>query len=114
MRQSNLGKTARALAALLLAIGLPVLALAATPRSKDVRPASTARSERAAARAERLSPVLEFLAESVGNQGEPQASPHEPPGQPPGRPPAIPPGLDDPPNPPGRPLDRPPSHANGG
>ena len=109
MRQSNLGKTARAVAALRLAIGLPVLALAAAPRSKDVRSAPTARSERAAARAERLSPVLEFLAESVGNQGDPQASPHEPPGQPPGRPPAIPPGHNNPPNPPGQPPDRPPT-----
>jgi len=109
MKQPNRYDAARAVAALLLATGLPTLAMAVTPRPKDAAHTAAPRAQRQAP-ADRLSPVLEFLANSVGNGNgdEPSASPHFPPGQPPDRPPSSPPGHNNPPNPPGRPPDRPP------
>jgi hypothetical protein len=114
MNQSNRRNAARAVAGLLLATGLPALAEAASPRSKAPAKAEPPRADRQQAAAGRISPVLEFLAQSVGNEQEPQASPHIPPGPPPGRPPASPPGQNNPPNPPGQPPDRPPAHSGGG
>lgn len=111
MKQPNRYDAARAVAALLLATGFPALAMAVTPRPKDAARVDAAHAQRAQRQkpTDRLSPVLEFLANSVGNGNEPSASPHFPPGQPADRPPASPPGQTDPPNPPGRPSDRPPN-----
>jgi hypothetical protein len=108
MTQPNRYHRVGAAAALLLATWLPALAWAATPRSHDPARAQAPRAQQHSSAAQRLSPVLEFLARTVTTEAEPAASPHVPPGPPPDRPPAIPPGQDNPPNPPGQPPDRPP------
>jgi hypothetical protein len=108
MTQPNRSNAARAVAALLLATGLPALAQAATSRSSTLAKAEDTRPARQQATALRISPVLEFLAKSVGDGQEAMASPHLPPGPPADRPPTTPPGQTDPPNPPGKPGDRPP------
>lgn len=107
MTHPNLRDAARAVAALLLAFGLPALAQAATSRSSAPAKPEASRSARQQATATRISPVLEFLAQSVGDEQERLASPHLPPGRPADRPPSSPPGQDNPPNPPGKPSDRP-------
>ncbi|HEX5045102.1 MAG TPA: hypothetical protein VFV75_19565 [Candidatus Polarisedimenticolaceae bacterium] len=109
MTQPNRFNAAQAVAALLLATGLPALAQAATSRSTAPAKAEATRPARQQATAQRISPVLEFLAQSVGDGQETMASPHLPPGRPADRPPATPPGQTDPPNPPGKPGDRPPA-----
>jgi hypothetical protein len=113
MKYSNRSDAARAVAAVLLAVGLPTLTQAAPERSGDRAEAPVSRT-REQATAPRLTPMLDFLAKSIGTDTEALASPHLPPGQPPGRPPGSPPGQTDPPNPPGKPPDRPPDHSNGG
>ena len=112
MRQSNRFDAARAAAAVLLAIGLPTLTQAAGEREAPVTKAPASQAVPDGAQAPRISPVLEFLAQTIGNEQEAFASPHQPPGQPPGRPPGSPPGQNNPPNPPGKPPDRPPGHSN--
>ena len=107
MRQSNRSHAARAVAAILLAIGFPALAQAATSRTSAPAKAEASRPARQQATAERISPVLEFLAQSVGDPQESMASPHQPPGRPADRPPSSPPGQNNPPNPPGKPEGRP-------
>jgi hypothetical protein len=111
MTQSSRFDAARAVAAVLLAVGLPTLALAGTASRG---PEAVPRERAAPSRVPDLSPVLEFLAQTVGTEQEAFASPHLPPGPPPGRPPASPPGQSNPPNPPGKPPDRPPGHSSGG
>jgi len=113
MKHSNRSDAARAVAAVLLAVGLPTLTQAAPERSGETAEASVLRA-REEATAPRLTPMLDFLAKSIGTETEALASPHVPPGQPPGRPPGSPPGQTDPPNPPGKPPDRPPAQSNGG
>ncbi|HET9299662.1 MAG TPA: hypothetical protein VFO11_06925 [Candidatus Polarisedimenticolaceae bacterium] len=107
MTQSSRFDAARAVMAFLLAIGLPALAQAATSRTPAPAKAEASRTARQQAATTRISPVLEFLAKSVGDEQEAMASPHVPPGRPADRPPSSPPGQDDPPNPPGKPGDRP-------
>lgn len=109
MTQSNRRNAARAVAAALLAIGLPALAQAATSRSSAPAKAEASRTAHQQSTAQRISPVLEFLAQSVGDPQESMASPHQPPGRPGDRPPSSPPGQNNPPNPPGKPGDRPPN-----
>ncbi len=107
MKQPIRDHTARAVAAVLLAIGFPALAQAATSRTSAPAKAEASRTARQQATAQRISPVLEFLAKSVGDPQETMASPHQPPGRPADRPPSSPPGQNNPPNPPGKPGDRP-------
>lgn len=107
MTQSNRFDAARAVVAVLVAIGLPALAQATTSRSSAPAKADASRTARPQTATTRISPVLEFLAKSVGDEQEAMASPHQPPGRPADRPPSSPPRQDNPPNPPGKPGDRP-------
>ena len=114
MRHSNRSDAARAVAAVLLAVGLPTLTQAAPARSGEPAEEPVRLTREDTISAPRLTPMLDFLAKSIGTDSEALASPHLPPGPPPDRPPVTPPGQTNPPNPPGKPSDRPPGHSNGG